>query len=213
MRGSYSARFIHTGSDHGIPTQHVRLTSYCTRNNFPYRNGHHRECNGNHHFFKGMPRDEWSKLRWNFGATNAFRSHLVNFNLSHTQWNGSDFTEAVLSGSNFAHAKLRDITFNRARMRNVNLHKADARNSDFMSTDIRIRDGRWAQLQDTTWIGAKIKNQKGNTGGFAGANFTGADFRGAEVDQNINFSGAIFTDVICPNGTNSNGRVCDWGNM
>ena len=209
----YTASFIHFGSDHGRPTQHVRLTSYCTRNNFPYRDGHHRECVRNHHFFRGIPTDEWSKLRWNFGATNAFRTHLVEFQMSHTKWNGSDFTESVLSGSNFAHTQFRDSTFNRARMLNTNFHRADMRGATFNNANITVRDWRGADLRDTDWIGANVRRHRNERSTFQNANFTGANLTGAQFDQNLDFSGANFTDVICPNGTPSNGNVCDWANM
>lgn len=207
----YYATFIHRGSDHGRPTQHVRLTSYCTRNNFPYRDGHHRECVRNHHFFRGIPTDEWQG--WNFGATNAFRTHLVEFQLRRTKWNGSDFTESVLSGSNFGGAQFRDVTFNRARMLNTNFHGADMRGATFNGANISVRDWRGANLQDTDWINANVRRHRSERSTFQNADFTGANLTGAQFDRNLDFSGANFTDVICPNGTQSNGRVCDFANM
>lgn len=115
---------------------------------------------------------------------------VANGNYANSILNYSMVFDGNFSGANFTNAKLIGFSFR-------NDLNVDFTNADFSGADLRY--------------GVFVYSTVG-TIPFIGANFTGTNMLGVKgFDTNVDFTGAIWSNTTCPDGTNSdnNANTCE----
>lgn len=120
--------------------------------------------------------------------TNAYLADIVIHN-------NVDFTNALLVNADLLHSSLNQDNFTNVDFSSSNLSQSSVGQDVFVNANFTS-----ANIQN--WIGA------GNND-FTGANFTNANLNGGSFGGN-NFTGAIWSNTTCADGTNSNndGNTC-----
>ncbi len=166
-------------------------------------------------------RDDLSNGR--FVGANLTGATLLGTNLSNADLRDVIFDGGVLRYANLTGADLRGIhlqpnlathgvRFDGANLSDVVI--VSGLNGDGMSfTNIVMDNGRLqtSVLTGADFSGAIMTNSNVSDTDFTAANFTNADLTGTNMDLAISTSGAIWSNTICPDGTNSdvNGWTCE----
>ncbi|MDE2025395.1 MAG: pentapeptide repeat-containing protein [Patescibacteria group bacterium] len=108
---------------------------------------------------------------------------LTGSNLTGTNYNGANLSNQNLSGSN-----LRGTSFNNVSLEGANLSGTNVKNASLQGANLTGADLTNANLKGVDLTNANLTN----------ANLTGANLSGAII------TGVIWSNTICPNGTNSN---------
>jgi uncharacterized protein YjbI with pentapeptide repeats len=118
-------------------------------------------------------------------------------------WQVASFRNANLQGANFS-----DVNFNGPDELELVVHfsGSDLTDTIFGPSDPNVR----ADLRSIQFVGSTLTNAVLNFDGVVLVNFTDADLTGAEFREGHNNGGTIFSNTICPDGTNSddNGGTC-----
>ena len=104
-------------------------------------------------------------------------------NLSGTNYSGADLSNQNISGSNLQNGTFTNVTFQGSNLSGDNAPNASFQNANFTN----------ANLAGSTFQGSN----------FTGANFTGSNLKGANL-KNASMTGVIWSNTMCPDGTNSN---------
>lgn len=144
------------------------------------------------------------------GGTGAFEAAtLTGANLRNIQIPASSFSLAfqfaILQGADLSGAIIGgDGSFDYANLNGANLAGATISANDAFSTPTLA-------VPTTTLVGASlVKAIISGSNDFSNADLTGADLTGAIDTGSNNFQGAVFSNTICPDGTNSDndGGTC-----
>jgi uncharacterized protein YjbI with pentapeptide repeats len=125
----------------------------------------------------------------------GFEINASNANFSGMFLDTVDLNRANVSGAYFDGATLRFSTFD----------SANASEATFRGADVTAVNFSAANLTNASFDSANLNNAQ-----FISADLTNASFFGATSASLANFTGATFSNTICPDGTNSdvNGDTC-----
>lgn len=111
-----------------------------------------------------------------------------------TEANGAyNLTSAGLAGAYLVNAPLANATLTSANLTGANLTGAHLSGAVL----------RNANLKGANLTGANLTGADLTRANFKGANLTGANLTGATGATSANFAGAIWSNTVCPDGTNS----------
>ncbi len=146
-------------------------------------------------------------LAWGWATYRNFR----NFNFSNTNLGGPDFGYSDLSGANFSGASINGGGLSHVIAHGANFSGASLNGSYIGFGDFAGSDFSNANLSDLN-AGTSGTNYVPMNGviNMANANFTNATLLNSHVLTVADFTGAIWSNTICPDGTNSdsNGNTC-----
>ncbi len=114
---------------------------------------------------------------------------LVQANLSHTNYNGANFSNQDLTKVNGTNAQFQNVNFSNATLTQANFSGSNLSGSNFTNADLTK---------------ANLSNTNLTNVNFTGANLTQANLSGTTL------TGVSWSNTTCPDGTNSNndGNTC-----
>jgi hypothetical protein len=158
--------------------------------------------------------------RFGVGVSNQSCSgSLQGCNLSEVNLDNIILTGANLEGANLGNAQLENAFFVGANLQGDNLQRAQFQSHAFLSyANLQGDNLQSASLSGADLTGASLGGSSLRDATLAGANLTGASLQGSNLlgadltDANLtgasllgaNLSGAVWSNTICPDGTNSN---------
>ena len=141
---------------------------------------------------------------------------LNNTRFDNSQVSGADFTGAYMRETDFSYSVAIGATFVNADLQASALIFADFSNANFSGATIDSGALQGSIYTNADFTSASIQNTVFNDinatqTNFTNANFTDANLQGALFMADTNRTGVIWSNTICPDGTNSdtNGNTCE----
>jgi hypothetical protein len=136
------------------------------------------------------------------------------FTSSNRDWTNTIFRGAVLNLSTNNNDNFSNDDFTGANLHASISGSSDFTNANFTNANFDLNSFGYA-LQSSNFTSANFSNATLTHGdllsnNFTNANFTNANFTGANTDQGNTLTGVIWSNTVCPDGTNSDndGNTC-----
>jgi len=142
---------------------------------------------------------------------------ISGINLTNSQLSGADFTNSHLSNAlvesidavkvNFTGAVFTNVSFNQASFRSSNFTNVDLSNTNQANNDLRGSNLTGANLSNSDIYNTLFATDGSEVTTFTSTNLTNVafdsvDFTGTSL-TGATLTGATWTNVLCPDGTNS----------
>lgn len=139
-------------------------------------------------------------------AANLDQANMTDADLTNADFAGASLTQTTFTGATAEYAIFSNASGYGANFSSATLTYADFTSGNFQSTNFNGANLMFAEMMLINLSGADLRNAVLTGTSFRDADLSNANLTGAEISAELpaDFSGATFSNTICPDGTTTN---------